>query len=45
MKTTRTEFLKIALRSYCYEYINEDPSDLIFTDVSKNIWQAKVIKK
>ncbi len=43
--TTRTEFLKMALRAFCYEYINEDPSDLRFVDVDKNSWQAKVIKK
>jgi len=43
-ETTRTEFLKIALRAYCYEYINEDPSSLTFTDVDKAVWQAKVIK-
>ncbi len=43
--TTRTEFLKIALRAYCYEYINENPSSLTFTDVDKSVWQAKVIKK
>jgi len=43
--TTRSEFLKIALRAYCYEYINEDPSSLTFTDVDKASWQARVIKK
>lgn len=42
-ETTRTEFLKIALRSYCYEYINEDTSSLTFTDVDKSTWQARVI--
>jgi hypothetical protein len=42
---TRTEFLKVALISHCYEYKSEKPSDLIYTDVDTNSWQAKVIKK
>ena len=42
---TRTEFLKVALISHCYEYRSEDPSDLIYTDVDTSSWQAKVIKK
>ncbi len=44
-ETTRTEFLKIALRAYCYEYINENTASLTFADVDKNDWKAKVIKK
>jgi hypothetical protein len=42
---TRTEFLKIALISHCYEYNNEDTSSLIYTDVDLTSWQARVIKK
>ncbi|MDC0505985.1 DUF5011 domain-containing protein [Candidatus Gracilibacteria bacterium] len=42
---TRTEFLKVALISHCYEYRSEDPSGLIYTDVDRASWQAKVIKK
>lgn len=42
---TRTEFLKVALISHCYEYQNEDPSSLPYTDVDQTSWQARVIKK
>lgn len=42
---TRTEFLKVALISHCYEYINEDTSTLRYTDVDQSSWQARVIKK
>ncbi len=42
---TRTEFLKVALISHCYEYRSEDPSDLVYTDVDTTSWQARVIKK
>jgi hypothetical protein len=42
---TRTEFLKVALISHCFVYRNEDPSSLLYTDVDKSSWQARVIKK
>jgi hypothetical protein len=42
---TRTEFLKIALISHCYEYQNENPESLEYIDVDKTSWQAKVIMK
>ena len=42
---TRTEFLKVALISHCYEYRDEDPSNIVYTDVDKTSWQAKVITK
>lgn len=42
---TRAEFLKIALISHCYEYRNENPNDLLYTDVDLSSWQAKVIQK
>ena len=42
---TRTEFLKVALISHCYEYKDEDPSSLEYRDVDQSSWQAKVIKK
>ena len=42
---TRSEFLKVALASHCYEYTNEDPSDLRYIDVDQSSWQARVIKK
>jgi len=42
---TRSEFLKFALISHCYNYKQEDPSDLPYTDVDLSSWQAKVIKK
>lgn len=32
---TRTEFLKVILKSHCYEYDNQDTSTLIFQDVEK----------
>ncbi len=42
---TRTEFLKVALISHCYEYQNESTDSLTYTDIDKSSWQAKVIKK
>lgn len=42
---TRTEFLKVALISHCYSYRDEDPSDLVYTDVDTTSWQARVIKR
>lgn len=42
---TRTEFLKIALISHCYQYRDEDTSTLPYTDVDLTSWQAKVIQK
>jgi len=42
---SRAEFLKVVLISHCYNYRDEDPSDLTFTDVDTSSWQAKVIKK
>jgi len=42
---TRAEFLKVALISHCYEYQNEDTSDLAYRDVDLNSWQARVISK
>lgn len=42
---TRTEFLKLALISHCYEYNREDTSDLRYTDIDPQSWQARVIKK
>jgi len=42
---TRTEFLKIALVSHCYEYQDQDTSFLEYSDVDKSSWQARVIAK
>jgi len=41
--TTRIEFLKIALRSFCYDYsgLNGDED---FTDVVDASWQARVVE-
>jgi hypothetical protein len=41
----RAEFLKILLKSHCYNYENEDASDLPFIDLDLETWEAKVIKK
>jgi Bacterial Ig-like domain/Bacterial Ig domain/S-layer homology domain len=42
---TRAEFLKILLKSHCYEYQNQDTSFVEFTDLEKDSWQSKVTKK
>jgi len=42
---TRTEFLKILLKTHCHDYSNEDTKDLRYTDVDKNSWQARVIQR
>ncbi|MFA5917234.1 MAG: S-layer homology domain-containing protein [Candidatus Gracilibacteria bacterium] len=42
---TRAEFTKMILLSHCYTYNNEDISNLMFRDVNKFSWQAKVIVK
>jgi len=42
---TRSEFLKIALISHCYEYKNQDPNSLGYTDIDMDSWQAKVVQK
>jgi len=42
---TRTEFLKVALISHCYEYSTEDVSNLDYIDVDRLSWQARVISK
>jgi len=42
---TRSEFLKVALISHCYDYSTQNTIDLDYLDVDKNSWQAKVISK
>ncbi len=42
---TRAEFLKIVLRSHCYDYSDSNSDDLKYIDLDKNTWQAKVAKK
>lgn len=42
---SRTEFLKVVLMSHCYDYREEDTSTLLYWDVDKASWQARVIKK
>ena len=42
---TRTEFLKVALISHCYDYSKQDPSGLKYIDIDTTSWQAKVISK
>jgi hypothetical protein len=39
---TRTEFLAILLKIYCYD-IEINPSTLPFTDIDNTIWQANVV--
>ncbi len=41
--TTRIEFLKIALRTFCYEYTDLAGNEN-FGDVADNSWQAKVVE-
>ena len=42
---TRAEFLKIVLKSMNEDYSESDTNNMVFTDVDKNSWQAKVIEK
>lgn len=42
---TRVEFLKILLKTHCYNYQNIDTKYLQYKDVNKKSWQAKVIQK
>lgn len=43
--TTRAEFLKIVLKTHCYDYQDIETKDINFIDVDKDSWQAKVVKK
>jgi len=40
---TRAEFLKTILKSHCYDYSNQDTSQITYGDVDKNSWQARTI--
>lgn len=44
---SRIEFLKILLRLNCYDYSSEDTSTIsdIYSDISPDLWEAKVVKK
>jgi hypothetical protein len=42
---TRAEFLKMVLLAHCYQYKDQDPTDLWFADLVPATWQAKVVKK
>lgn len=42
---SRAEYLKVILRAFCFDYEDEDTSNLPFTDVNKKNWEAKVIAK
>jgi len=45
IEMTRAEFLKVALKSHCYDYQNKDTSNLLYIDVDQTSWQARVIQK
>ncbi len=42
---TRAEFTKMILWSHCYAYRAENTANLVFTDVDKSSWQARVISR
>jgi len=42
---TRTEFLKILLKTHCHDYNNERVTSLKYIDVDVNSWQARVIQR
>jgi hypothetical protein len=41
---SRAEFLKILLRSHCYEYRSTQTENMSFMDVQKGSWQSQVIE-
>jgi hypothetical protein len=43
LKMSRVEFLKVMLKSHCYDYSEQETSGLEFIDVDTNSWQAKII--
>lgn len=42
---SRTEFLKIVLKTHCLDYDNQNTENLAFVDTNKNSWQARVISR
>ncbi len=42
---TRTEFLKVVLKTHCLSYDDQNTSDLDYSDVDKDTWQARVIAR
>jgi len=42
---SRTEFLKIVLKTHCLTYDSQQTDTLWFVDTNKNSWQARVISK
>ena len=42
---SRTEFLKVVLKSHCLNYDEQDASLLTYIDIDTNTWQARVIAK
>jgi len=42
---SRTEFLKVVLISHCYYYRDMDTTSLLYGDIDKASWQAKVVSK
>lgn len=42
---SRTEFLKVVLKSHCLSYDDQDTSALEYIDVDTSSWQARVIAR
>jgi len=42
---SRTEFLKVVLKSHCYDYSTQNISKIDYIDVDSSSWQSKVISK